>query len=84
MLFKEIIGHEAIKERLISSVINQRISHSQMFAGPNGAGKLSLALAYAQYVSCLNRSETDSCGTCSSCVKYKKLIHPDLHSQVMP
>ncbi len=38
-----------------------------------------MALAYAQYISCKNRSETDACGTCSSCHKYQKLAHPDLH-----
>jgi len=36
-------------------------------------------MAYAQYISCRNRGETDSCGTCPSCHKYQKLAHPDLH-----
>lgn len=40
---------------------------------------MALAVAYAQYVACLDRGETDSCGVCSSCVKYSQLIHPDLH-----
>jgi len=38
-----------------------------------------LALAYAQYINCKNRTETDSCGQCPSCVKMQKLVHPDLH-----
>ena len=38
-----------------------------------------LALAYARYISCENRTENDSCGICKSCVKYEKMIHPDLH-----
>ncbi|MBP1664920.1 MAG: putative polymerase delta subunit, partial [Bacteroidetes bacterium] len=42
-------------------------------------GKLALAIAYAQYISCTNRTETDACGVCPSCVKYKQLQHPDLH-----
>jgi DNA polymerase III subunit delta' len=50
-----------------------------IFSGPEGTGALGLALAYAQYISCNNRSETDSCGTCPSCHKYRKLAHPDLH-----
>ncbi len=50
-----------------------------MFTGPEGTGKLALALAFAQYVSCRNRGETDSCGECPSCRKYKKMAHPDLH-----
>lgn len=79
MFFKEVIGQEAVKERLIKSVKEQRISHALMFAGPEGTGKLALALAFAQYVSCRNRQDHDSCGTCPSCRKYQKLAHPDLH-----
>jgi DNA polymerase-3 subunit delta' len=79
MFFKEIIGQEAIKQRLIQSVREERVSHAQLFAGPEGTGKLALAIAYAQYVACTNRQAGDSCGECASCKKYRKLIHPDLH-----
>lgn len=79
MLFKEIIGQQAVKERLIRSVKEGRISHAQLFLGPQGSGNLALAVAYAQYISCSNKQEHDSCGQCLSCIKYNKLIHPDLH-----
>ena len=79
MLFSEIIGQQAIKERLIRSVNEGRISHAQLFLGPQGSGSLALALAYAQYISCKNKLENDSCGICPSCVKLNKLVHPDLH-----
>lgn len=79
MLFKEIIGQQAVKERLVRSHKEGRISHAQLFLGPQGSGSLPMALAYAQFISCTNKSEDDSCGTCSSCVKYNKLVHPDLH-----
>ena len=79
MFFKEIIGQNAVKQRLIQSVREERVSHAQLFAGPPGTGKLALAIAYAQYVACTNRQENDSCGECPSCKKYRKLIHPDLH-----
>ena len=79
MLFKEIIGQQAIKERLVRSVKEGRISHAQLFLGPQGSGNLALALAYAQYISCGNKQENDSCGQCLSCVKFNKLVHPDLH-----
>ncbi len=79
MLFKEIIGQEQIKKQLIQTVKENRISHAQLFAGPPGVGKLPLAIAYAQYINCKNRSEDDACGVCPSCIKYEKLIHPDLH-----
>ena len=79
MNFARIPGQEEIKIKLIRSVKEERVSHAQLFAGPEGCGSMALALAYARYISCENRTETDSCGICKSCVKYEKLIHPDLH-----
>lgn len=79
MQFKQVIGQSAIKQRLIASVRDNHVSHAQLFLGPAGCGKLPLALAYAQYILCPNRSETDSCGVCPTCQKMQKLVHPDLH-----
>ena len=79
MLFQEVIGQNAIKEQLIQSVFENRVSHAQLFLGPEGSGSFALALAYAQFISCSERTKTDSCGNCASCRKYNKLIHPDLH-----
>ncbi len=80
MRFSEIKGNEKIKQRLIRTIRDQRVSHAQLFCGPEGNDKLALAIAYAQYINCANRDQSnDSCGTCPSCVKYQKLIHPDLH-----
>jgi DNA polymerase-3 subunit delta' len=79
MLFKSIIGQAHVKARLIQSVQENRVSHAQLFLGPEGSGNLALAIAYAQYLSCEKKQDDDSCGTCSSCIKYSKLVHPDLH-----
>jgi len=79
MLFSEVIGQQEVKKRLIQSVQDDRISHAQLFLGPEGSGNLALAVAYSQYINCTNRTPADSCGTCPSCVKYSKLVHPDLH-----
>lgn len=79
MQFKDVIGQSAVKQRLIQSVRENHVSHAQLFLGPAGSGKLPLALAYAQYILCPNRTETDSCGVCPTCQKMQKLVHPDLH-----
>ena len=79
MQFKDIIGQESIKQRLRQSVKEQRIPHAQLLYGEPGIGKLQLAIAYAQYLACPNRTEEDSCGVCPSCLQYQKLQHPDLH-----
>ena len=79
MLFKEIIGQEALKKQLRQAVREGRIPHAQLFSGISGIGKLQLALAYAQYLNCPNRTEEDSCGVCPTCLQYQHLQHPDLH-----
>ncbi|RZL46027.1 MAG: hypothetical protein EOP00_16260 [Pedobacter sp.] len=79
MQFKEIIGQQGIKEQLIQTVVENRVSHAQLFLSSEGSGALALAIAYAQYINCQNKTNTDSCGECSSCRKYERYIHPDLH-----
>lgn len=79
MLFADIIGQKEVKQRLIHSVQEGFVPHAQLFCGPEGAGKLPLAIAYSRYLNCTNRSATDACGVCPSCVKFNKLSHPDLH-----
>lgn len=79
MKFSEIIGQEEVKQRLLQTVSENRISHAQLFYGKEGTGSLPLAIAYAQYIFCTQKTETDSCGICPSCSKMQKLVHPDLH-----
>ena len=79
MFFKDVIGQEETKQRLIQEVNEGRIPHAQLICGPEGVGKFPLALAYARYISCTNRGTTDACGVCPSCVKFNKLVHPDVH-----
>ncbi|MFL5729634.1 MAG: ATP-binding protein [Cytophagaceae bacterium] len=79
MLFSQIPGLEDTKRTLISSVRNSHIAHAQLFQGREGSANLGLALAYATYINCEQKGEHDSCGECSSCHKFNKLIHPDLH-----
>jgi DNA polymerase-3 subunit delta' len=79
MQFKDIIGQRKAKELLIQLAREKRVPHALMLIGPPGNGKLALALAFAQFLNCRSKTDTDSCGVCGSCVKYRKLIHPDLH-----
>ena len=87
MLFSEIIGHIALKNRLMETVRDNRISHTLLFYGQDGSENLSLSIAYAQYIMCSNKQPFsddealigDSCGECPSCKKFQKLAHPDLN-----
>lgn len=79
MLFKEIIGQQEVKSRLLSLVQDDRTPHALMLFGSPGTGKLALAIAMAQFLSCGDRQSEDACGICPSCLKFSKLVHPDLH-----
>lgn len=79
MRFKDVIGQDEIKSMLVQAFKDNRVSHSYLFYGAPGVGKMALAIAFAQYLSCENKQDNDSCGHCPSCLKYEKLIHPDLH-----
>lgn len=79
MRFSDIIGQEELKSHLTDSIDKGRISHAQLFTGIAGAGTLSLAIAYAQYLNCPNRKDGDSCGVCPSCQQIAQSAHPDVH-----
>ena len=79
MYFKDIIGQDKIKSQLKHYVEDNRIPHALLLAGPEGTGKLAMAIAFARYVCCSNRGKDDACGTCPSCQKFNKIAHPDLH-----
>lgn len=79
MFFKDIIGQQDVKERLRLEVREGRVPHAQLFTGGEGTGTLPLAIAYARFLLCTRRGDEEACGTCPSCVKMNKLVHPDLH-----
>jgi DNA polymerase-3 subunit delta' len=79
MFFKYIIGQDNLKKELTESVRKGIIPHARLFCGAEGTGAFQLAFAYARYLNCTNRSDTDACGKCPSCIKYNELAHPDLH-----
>jgi DNA polymerase III, delta prime subunit, putative len=78
MYFHDIIGHEALKAELISSVQMGIIHHAQLFVGRDGEGALGLAYAYARYLNCTQRGATDACGHCPSCKRYDTFAEQDL------
>ncbi|MDR1847511.1 MAG: DNA polymerase III subunit [Bacteroidales bacterium] len=89
MQFAKIIGQTRVINSFIKVAKDKRISHTQLFLGQANAGTFALALAYAQFINCINKQDfhidsedeliADSCGKCPSCLKYEQLAHPDLH-----
>ena len=80
MFFRDVIGQQEVIERLIKDAQAGTVPHALLFCGPEGVGKLQTAIAFARYLLCRDKGNgADSCGTCPSCVKMDKLVHPDLH-----
>ena len=57
MQFKDVVGQNIIKNKLLNERSSGRTPHAQMFVGPKGSGGMALALAYAQFVNCENPLE---------------------------
>ena len=62
MLLSEVIGQEKLKQQLVDMVQHQRLSHAILFVGPEGAGALPLAIAFAQYIVSIPNDNTDALG----------------------
>lgn len=79
MLFSDVVGQKSIIDKLKYLSYQGKIPHALLFTGSEGVGKLTTALAFAQYINCEDPNMIDSCNTCLSCHKFSHLIHPDLH-----
>lgn len=78
MRFNEVIGQEEAKARFIQLVDEGRVPHAILLCGPQGCGKMALALAFASYLLCQGEKDSDSCGTCRQCKMLEQWSHPDL------
>ena len=80
MFFRDVIGQQEVIGQLIKEAQAGTVPHALLFCGPEGTGKLQTAIAFSRYLLCRDKGTgTESCGTCPSCVKMDKLVHPDLH-----
>jgi DNA polymerase-3 subunit delta' len=79
MQFRDVIGQQAVKERLLTSSREGRVSHALLFFGQPGSGVLPLAQAFGQFLNCESPLADDSCGVCGSCKRAAKMVHPDIH-----
>lgn len=78
MYFRDIVGQDIAKAELIRSATTGVMPHARLFVGDDGMGALGLAYAYARYINCLDPSDTDACGACSSCRRYDSFAGQDL------
>lgn len=81
MRFDEIIGQPRAVAVLRSAIRRGRVAHAYLFHGPEGLGKSSAALAFAQALNCTDEplaASGDACGQCGSCRLAARGNHPDL------
>ncbi|MDR3685150.1 MAG: hypothetical protein P4L11_15585, partial [Geothrix sp.] len=67
MYSPDIVGHQAIRQRLLERLQDGRIRGSLLFTGPDGIGKRRVALELAQRELCFRRS---ACGRCEGCLLF--------------
>lgn len=74
MIFDDVIGQKHLINHLKTSAKKGRIPHAQLFVGKEGSGTLPMAIAYAQFLLCLENPNPKACA-----LKCENLVHPDLH-----
>lgn len=75
--FRQIAGHEAIIKHLQNAVTAGKVSHAYIFHGEEGAGKKTLAAAFAKTLQC-EAGQADPCNQCQSCLQADTNNHPDI------
>jgi DNA polymerase-3 subunit delta' len=71
--FQQFLGNQAIVRHLREAVAAGRVPPALILAGPQGAGKYTLAIMLAQTMACLETPLSDGlpdfCGVCRNCTR---------------
>jgi len=90
------VQHQPLAVKIVEQgLLRGRVPHAYLFHGPDGVGKETLALAFAELLLCSNsdvdlttaarkkqaakQSELAACGRCDDCRGIAAGVHPDLH-----
>ncbi len=79
MDFNSIVGQKDIIDSLKNAIVEERVGHAYMLAGPRGIGKRLLALTFAKTLLCQSPKDGKCCGECMQCRMQKSGTSPDLY-----
>ena len=73
--FEEVVGQESIAATLRGGILQERVAHAYLFAGPRGVGKTSMARIFAKALNCPKAGDRtlpkeswgQPCNECSAC-----------------
>lgn len=77
MSFKDIIGQENIKQRILKGIKENSLAHAYIFTGPKGIGKRLMATNLAQALLCSDANNAP-CNSCTACKLTYAGTNPDL------
>ena len=77
MDFNEVIGQEEAIGRLKTLADSDRVPHAMMLCGPQGSGKMAIAIAFASYM--LTHDIDDELRLRQANIMLSNYEHPDLH-----
>ncbi|MDD2553121.1 MAG: DNA polymerase III subunit delta' [Desulfotomaculaceae bacterium] len=76
---QQIVGHKQSIKILNKAISSGRVAHAYLFAGPEGVGKETTAMAFARALLCSCPAGGDACGTCRECRQLSSGNHPDFY-----
>lgn len=77
MGLRDILGQDGAVKGLRHAFLKEHVSHAYLFEGPDGVGKCTTALAFAELLLCEAPQGADACGICNSCRMFRAGSHPD-------
>lgn len=77
----EIVGNDALKQRLCRDILSSSLSHAYILEGADGSGRHTLALNSAAALACEAKNDANAplpCGVCPACKKILERKSPDV------